>query len=122
MARIKYVLNERRLALIATAEFTRPSESRRKVHGKSPLGRSDPMSLTGWEKDVSVPISFDLSRPASKELDTGDGERQKLDTYEPADPVIDGDSVSKQEIEGRDEGFGSGKEAEEFVKNTNIKV
>ena len=119
MARIKYVLNERRLALIATAESTRPNASATKVHGTSPLGRADPMSLTGWEKTSSIPFSFDLDSSQAAR-DTGDGERQKLDVEEPVDPVVEGESVAKEEIEGRDEGFGSGEEAKEFVKNTKV--
>jgi len=109
MARIKYVLNERRLALIATAESLRPVAQ--KVHGSSPLGRADPMSLTGWEKERG--FKFEPVLPGSQ---LGDGERQKRDIEHQEEAIVEGESVAKEEIEGRDEGFGSGKEAEEFVK------
>lgn len=123
MARIKYVLNERRLALIATAESTRPEVQ--KVHGTSPLGRADPMSLTGWEgrpvrfervSASSVSAFADPVEGAGPAEHLGDGERQKRDLEQENDTAVEGESVAKEEIEGRDEGFGSGKEAEEFVK------
>jgi large subunit ribosomal protein L47 len=132
MARIKYVLNERRLALIAAAESTRPAESIVKVHGTSPLGRADPMSLTGWEQGSQIPYStttLSESLQIGEEADVaglsgglGDGERQKMDLPESGETedVVKGESVSQEEIEAKDEGFGGGKEAKDFVKNTQI--
>ena len=114
MARIKYVLNERRLALIATAESLRPTAQ--KVHGTSPLGMADPMSLTGWEQERGIRFDRGVIDESTTASGLGDGERQKRDMEEEKEPVVEGESVAKEEIEGRDEGFGSGKEAEEFVK------
>lgn len=112
MARIKYVLNERRLALLAAAESTRPTDSPKvKVPGKSPLGAADPLSLSGFEKSED---RVQWYRGHGEAL--GDGERQKEDQLEEKPVAVPEEDVSKEEVEARDEGFGSGKEAKEFVK------
>lgn len=77
---------------------------------------ADPMSLTGWEKERGIRFDRGIIDESISASGLGDGERQKRDMEEEKEPVVEGESVAKEEIEGRDEGFGSGKEAEEFVK------
>ncbi|KAJ9100901.1 hypothetical protein QFC20_005317 [Naganishia adeliensis] len=86
MARIKYVLNERRLALVAAAESARPtSHPATKVHARSPLGSADPLSLTGFEEfkltAEEEALLADESNGDEEGLSGGfgDGERQKMD-------------------------------------------
>jgi large subunit ribosomal protein L47 len=132
MARIKYVLNERRLALIAAAESSRPSNERSKIMGRSPLGRVDPLAVNGWEDGIAdrlaapLPASLDdvavVNTVDASELESplGDGERQKRDVVTEVDEgsaTVEDAEVAKQEVEGRDEGFGGGQEAKEFVKD-----
>lgn len=169
MARIKYVLNERRLGLIAAVEGAKaelqPENAQAPIVGRSPLGSVDPLALTGLEKGVrdvlarpAVPVSRRrkgspaglLAGPAGAEGEsaseaspaagrpvvpssdpsiTGDGERQKSLplTPEPAAPVAEVDApspaavrdeeVAQEEVEGRDEGFGGGREAEGTVRD-----
>jgi hypothetical protein len=53
----------------------------------------------------------------------GDGERQKMDLNvgKEGKPVAESDEVAQAEVESRDEGFGGGSEAKEFVKTMNEK-
>lgn len=109
MARIKYVLNERRLALIAAAA---PSSSSPLLGTLPPFSsvtnRPDP--LTGAEA---------LATPEA-EVRT-DILRMEIQDEKPAvvEEGADGapeDGVAQEEVEARDEGFGGGAEAERFVE------
>lgn len=114
MARIKYVLNERRLALIAAAESTRPANlPRSKIHGSSPIGTADPLSLSGFE---SAAKRVQWTRGAVNTQQEDEVSTQADEAADNVPPVIEGESVAKQEVESRDEGFGGGEEAKEFVK------
>ncbi|KAJ9126053.1 hypothetical protein QFC24_002325 [Naganishia onofrii] len=128
MARIKYVLNERRLALVAAAESSRPtSHPAIRVHARSPLGTADPLSLTGFEE---IEYTAEEKALLADELNGdeeglsggfGDGERQKMDLNvgKEGKAVAEKAEVSQAEVESRDEGFGGGSEAKEFVKTMN---
>ena len=130
MARVKYVLNERRLALVAAAESSRPaSHAATLVHGRSPLGSADPLSLTGFEE---LKLTADEEALLNDEFEGdkeglsggfGDGERQKMDLNvgKEGKPVAQSGEVAQAEVESRDEGFGGGSEAKEFVKTMNEK-
>lgn len=157
MSRIKYILNERRLALISAAQSTRPaSHPQPKIEGISPLGSVDPMALSGWEEGIKavgvseVPVSgvdYPQKQKGGKIFAVGtgagagavigaladreglsgglgDGERQKMDLGEEGEgeSVVEGESVAQEEVEGRDEGFGGGREARDFVEDVNVKV
>lgn len=133
MARIKYVLNERRLALLAAtsplASFT------------SPLAGHVPYSATGVT-DPAIPLSalrgksalpawvydraeLTLSPEEEGMLEDGEGDGEDATEAEQvADqtaPVVEGETVGKQEVESRDEGFGGGKEAKEFVEEVQVR-
>lgn len=149
MAKIKYVLNERRLGMIAAAESTRPADRKITVHGQSPLGQPDPQSLSGWEEGTDVEfreisdeeaaalyppkvqadavVPGEMAGQIGEEADvqglsggTGDGERQKMDLNEESknEAAVQGQSVAQEEIESKDEGFGGGREAKEFVQQS----
>ena len=94
MARIKFVLNERRLGLMAAAAplIDRPLP---KVPF-TPSGRPDPAA--GIEALNALPVGEHL--PGS---------------------VVRDREVAREEVEARDEGFGGGKEAEEFVEHVVVK-
>ena len=57
------------------------------------------------------------------ELDEDEFEEDDVDyeEFEDDEAVVNDEEVAKKEIEGRDEGFGGGKEAEDFVENTKTK-
>ncbi len=138
MARIKYVLNERRLALLAVTNATRPATHPSiLVQGKSPLGTADPLSLSGFEGTAgssSSLSSLEESLLAESEVNEevgddgaesggeGDGERQKSGEADREvirggqGTVVGEGEVGKSEVESRDEGFGGGREGREFVK------
>lgn len=130
MARIKYVLNERRLALVAAAESARPTpHPATKVHARSPLGSADPLSLTGFEE---FKLTAEEEALLADEFNGdeeglsggfGDGERQKMDLNvgKEGKAVAEENKVAQAEVESRDEGFGGGSEAKEFVKTMNEK-
>lgn len=103
MARIKYVLNERRLGLIAAANplLERPVP---KIPFSSST-RDDPMAAVEALKGLSV--------------GEADASLEALDADETESVVGEGE-VAKQEVESRDEGFGGGKEAEEFVRDVKV--
>jgi large subunit ribosomal protein L47 len=128
MARIKYVLNERRLALVAAAESSRPtSHPAIRVHARSPLGTADPLSLTGFEEiEYTAEEKALLADEVNGDEEGlsggfGDGERQKMDLNvgKEGKAVAEKAEVSQAEVESRDEGFGGGSEAKEFVKTMN---
>lgn len=117
MARIKYVLNERRLGLLAAASPLNPniphipfsaSPSSDPFAGTEALSGSAPIPT--WITDGPV---MDLS---AQEL----GAEEDLEADEVEGTVKDKE-VAKQEVESRDEGFGGGKEAKDFVDEVEVK-
>jgi len=106
MARIKYVLNERRLGLIAAANPL--------IERRSP---SIPFSSSKRDDPIAAVEALSGLTFASSDADAG---KEVLDADEEAAVVTPGEAA-KQEIEGRDEGFGGGQEAEEFVNDVVVK-
>lgn len=80
MARIKYVLNERRLGIMAVAE-----------------------------PDVEAELAADM---AAELQEDGEGVEE--------DAVVQDGQVGREEVEARDEGFGGGQEAKEFVEDVKV--
>jgi large subunit ribosomal protein L47 len=107
MARIKYVLNERRLGLIAAANPLITQKAPMVPFSSSKL--NDPMSAIEALRGLS--ISKSSAAPAPKEVLRADEEAA----------VVTSGEVAKQEVEGRDEGFGGGKEAETFVDDVVVR-
>jgi large subunit ribosomal protein L47 len=81
MARIKYVLNERRLGIMAVAE-----------------------------PDVEAQLAAEMAAELAEE-----GEMEMED-----DAIVSDSEVAKEEVEARDEGFGGGREAKEFVDDIKV--
>jgi large subunit ribosomal protein L47 len=114
MARIKYVLNERRLGLIAA---TAPGLQERAAlpTWTDPKG----MQKALWNQtpvvDIRVPKAY---RHLMVEGGVTHEQSQSQDGEE--EPVVSDEEISESEVEGRDEGFGGGKEAEEFVDDVEI--
>jgi len=113
MARIKYVLNERRLGLIATAAPTLPPRSKMPIWS-DPTGSQNAM----WDEvdfpDVRIPKRHRHILDQSRSLE------QKQSQEGEEQPIVGDEEISESEVEGRDEGFGGGKEAEEFVDDIEI--
>ena len=82
MARIKYVLNERRLGIMAVAE-----------------------------PDIEAQLAEEMAAELAE-----DGEI----VMEEEDAAVSDSEVGKEEVEARDEGFGGGKEAKEFVDDIKV--
>lgn len=119
MARIKYVLNERRLGLIAA---TNPLIERPKPKLPwSALPTNDPAAgVEALRGEVPAPthvLRTQTARaaPVDPELEAEEGEADRTE------PVVPPQEVAKQEVEARDEGFGGGKEAKEFVQEIEVK-
>lgn len=111
MARIKYVLNERRLALLAAAA---PLDTRAPPNLPfSSTGKSDPAlglaALRGQEPSIEAMEKLFMERME------GDGNGN-----EDGVAVVEDDQVGKEEVESRDEGFGGGQEAREFVRDVKV--
>ena len=83
MARIKYVLNERRLGIMAVAE-----------------------------PDIEAQLAEEM---AAELAEDGEIEMEMAD-----DAVVSDSEVAREEVEARDEGFGGGKEAKEFVNDIKV--
>lgn len=82
MARIKYVLNERRLGIMAVAE-----------------------------PDIEAELAQEMAAELAK-----DGEAELVEE----DAVVQDGQVGKEEVEARDEGFGGGQEAKQFVDEVKV--
>ncbi|OCF61297.1 hypothetical protein L486_00944 [Kwoniella mangroviensis CBS 10435] len=109
MARIKYVLNERRLGLIAAAgprfnvdpihvpwsasPTTDPAGATLAIRGESPIPRHILQSKSR---------SKDQASPASEES------------------FVEDEEVAKEEVESRDEGFGGAEEAKQFDEQIKV--
>lgn len=117
MARIKHVLQERRLGLIASlgprindpdaAElpmWADPTESRSAIaYEHDQLQEWAAGNRSGMRyKDVRRSGLFDRHAAAAEEA------------------TVEDEEVAKEEVESRDEGFGGGREAEEFVQETEV--
>ncbi|KAK8853223.1 hypothetical protein IAR55_003925 [Kwoniella newhampshirensis] len=109
MARIKYVLNERRLGLIAAAGPHLNIEPTHIPWSASPT--SDPAGATAAIRgETELPLDVLRSAtPSTREQDPK------------GDPFVEDEAVSEEEVESRDEGFGGGKEAEEFVNDVEVR-
>lgn len=79
MARIKYVLNERRLGIMAVAE-----------------------------PDIEAQLDEEMAAELAE-----DGEMED-------EAFVQDSEVAREEVEARDEGFGGGKEAKEFVDDVKV--
>jgi large subunit ribosomal protein L47 len=116
MARIKLVLNERRLGLIAAVAPT--------------LEERDPMPLwsdpSGSQKALWAQTTFtDVRVPKAhrhllETAPTPDSLEQTQSQEGEEQPIVDESELSETEVEGRDEGFGGGKEAEQFVDDVEV--
>ncbi|KAK4685932.1 large subunit ribosomal protein L47, partial [Tremellales sp. Uapishka_1] len=98
MARIKYVLNERRLGLVA-ATTPHLTSAQPFVPFSGEMSSSDPFAAVDAVRgNVVVPDIYAVESEAA---------------------VAD-EEVAKEEVESRDEGFGGGKEAEQFVDDVTV--
>lgn len=122
MARIKYVLNERRLGLIAA---TNPLIERPKPKLPwSALPTNDPAAgVEALRGEVPAPTHILRTQSARaapvdpEQVEEGDLEGEADRT----EPIVPTQEVAKQEVEARDEGFGGGEEAKEFVQEVEVK-
>lgn len=80
MARIKYVLNERRLGIMAVAE-----------------------------PDIEAELAAEMA-----------AELQEDDVKDAETPVAQDQEIGIEEVEARDEGFGGGEEAKQFVEDVKV--
>ncbi|WWC91707.1 uncharacterized protein L201_006653 [Kwoniella dendrophila CBS 6074] len=109
MARIKYVLNERRLGLIAAAG---PRFNVEPIHVPwSASSSTDPAGATlAIRGELPIPLHI-LQSKSSNQKQLSPSEESFIE---------DEEEVAKEEIESRDEGFGGGKEAEQFDEQIKI--
>lgn len=144
MARIKYVLNERRLALIAaSAPFsasTTPTPLGAVATGHVPFsatGAVDPAlglqavrgeaALPAWVYENMQEEALKLTPEEEGMIEEGEEGAAEVETQEQRQeaeetkPVVEGNTVAKQEVESRDEGWGGGEEAREFVRDVQVK-
>jgi large subunit ribosomal protein L47 len=111
MARIKYILNERRLALIAAAASNNTSSAALSLLPpfSSVTNRADPLSAAEALATPEGEVRNDVLRsPASDEIPAA---------IEPGTDGAPEDGVAQEEVEARDEGFGGGREAQDFVED-----
>ncbi|WWC72028.1 mitochondrial 54S ribosomal protein uL29m [Kwoniella pini CBS 10737] len=118
MARIKYVLNERRLGLIAAAG---PKFNIEPVHVPwSASGSTDPAGATlAIRGESPIPLHILQSKPLTKKLVGSDSPGAESGSFT-EEPIVEQEQVAKEEVESRDEGFGGGKEAETFDEQVKI--
>ena len=117
MARIKLVLNERRLALVAVA---------------GPLSRNKqpvPMWMDpgGTHKAIRRLSRLPTVGPSGEEIEIPEAIYNQSENKPRQSPagsdkhaVVDEGEVAKEEVESRDEGWGGGEEADKFVKTTHV--
>ncbi|WVR07668.1 hypothetical protein IAU60_004710 [Kwoniella sp. DSM 27419] len=107
MARIKYVLNERRLGLIAAAGPQMGIEPPHIPWSASPS--TDPAGATeAIRGEAFVPLHILRSKPRAGQVASDES-------------FVEEDQLNEEEVESRDEGFGGGKEAEEFVSDVQVR-
>jgi large subunit ribosomal protein L47 len=115
MARIKYILNERRLGLLAAASPLTPS-STQIPFSASPS--SDPFAGIEALRGVAEIPTWIQTGPTVPESQVEEGELEaEAGQHE---TVVSDAEVGKEEVESRDEGFGGGQEAKEFVNDVKV--
>jgi len=114
MARIKYVLNERRLALLASTLPHLPKSSLPVIPSSLP-GQNDPLAAVEALHGAPAP-----SLVKSSLTSTGAAADEQGSVADEMESVEKEGLVGKDEVESRDEGFGGGKEAEEFVRDVQV--
>ena len=111
------MLNERRLGLIAA---TVPSLPR---HERLPSWVDPAMVQVALRGGSNLPkLYYQLQKkadPRRKRVGSGRAKGRR-DSKEAATGVVRDEDVAKEEVESRDEGWGGGKEAEEFVADTDV--
>ncbi|OCF38105.1 hypothetical protein I317_01526 [Kwoniella heveanensis CBS 569] len=113
MARIKYVLNERRLGLIAAAGPQLVRQVEPTFVPWSASATTDPAGATAAIRgEIEAPLRV-LRGKVRKGRAAAAGAADES--------FIEDEVVNEEEVESRDEGFGGGKEAEEFVKEVEVK-
>lgn len=136
MARIKYVLNERRLALIASANassngITNQAQPQPSFPFSS-SGASDPaLQLEALRGESALPawvyakgadkLAEGLEEEGLFEDEDADADAEQRAVADEEAPVVAEEQVGKEEVESRDEGFGGGQEAKEFVRDVEVK-
>ncbi|WWC64567.1 mitochondrial 54S ribosomal protein uL29m [Kwoniella dejecticola CBS 10117] len=118
MARIKYVLNERRLGLIAAAG---PKFNVDPIHVPwSASGSTDPAGATTAIRGESpVPLHILQSKSHTRKAAGSDSPGAESGSFT-EEPIVESEEVAKEEVESRDEGFGGGKEAETFDEQVKV--
>jgi len=116
MARIKYVLQERRLGLIASLGPR--------------VADSDAEELPMWADPTqsSLAISYQHDRlrewGASSRAGMGYQDVRRSTFFDKhaiaEEATVEDKEVGTEEVESRDEGFGGGREAKEFVEETEV--
>ena len=121
MARIKYVLNERRLGLIAATAPALPAKE------LLPSWVDPARVQAALRAESTLPkLSHQLQQKATARIPMttkGAGRRRGKSgktLMKKESGVVRDEEVAKEEVESRDEGWGGGKEAEEFVADTNV--
>lgn len=111
MARIKYVLNERRLALIAAAAPNNKSSAALSLLPpfSSITNRADPLTAAEALATPEGEVRTDILRSPAED--------EKPAVVEPGMEGAPEDGVAQEEVEARDEGFGGGQEAQQFVED-----
>ena len=121
MARIKFVLNERRLALIAVVGPRMKGPEVPVPEWMDPAGTH--LAMRGI---VPLPVYTKAVRKGKKRARVVHGDSPPSEDGRPEgqvgdlDPVVATEEVAKEEVESRDEGWGGGKEAEQFVADTKL--
>ncbi|KAI9634090.1 mitochondrial 39-S ribosomal protein L47 (MRP-L47)-domain-containing protein [Dioszegia hungarica] len=120
MARIKYVLNERRLGLLAAAS---PYQSTAPNVPFSASTSSDPFAgIDALRNTAEIPTWIQTGPTiAESEAEIAEGETGELEAEAGEHETVVSDAeVGKEEVESRDEGFGGGEEAKEFVRDVQV--
>ena len=126
MARIKLVLNERRLGLIAATGPDLPEPAVRVPEWMDPMGTHAAIrgiakvpEIATRGKGRKTRVRGEMSQPNGRAAQIrGDDGLQEEGQGEKA--VVDNKEVGKEEVESRDEGWGGGREAKEFVEDTEV--
>ena len=119
MARIKFVLQERRLGLMAAAAPVIHKDRPRAPAWVDPMNTQGALSGTTNFTDVRIPRLLRRS-PEAAATESGDVHANAATRSKAKSSVVKGESVANEEVESRDEGFGGGKEAEAFDKDVTV--
>lgn len=117
MARIKWVLQERRMGLIATLgpKIDEDNAPLRPASWSDPANQYDAIRGQAKYEDVRLPKA--LRRISTR--DQAKMPQREQEQREDRDATVGDEEVSETEVESRDGGY-AGKEAEDFVKETEI--